>query len=432
MATGARVVRRAARLAGELAVPGDKSISHRAVILGSVAEGRSRFANLAPGADVRSTVSCLRACGAAITVDGNAATIEGSGLRGLREPEDVLDCGNSGTTIRLLSGLLAGQPFLSVLTGDGSLRRRPMGRVLVPLRQMGATVLGRHHDEMAPLVVRGGDLRGLRYELPVASAQVKSALLLAGLYAKAPVEVREPAPSRDHSERMLRAQGAHLSQTDGWLRLLPPERLAPLDLTIPGDTSSAAFWLVAACLHPDARVTVRDVGLNPGRVGFLEALQAMGGRVEVANRRLVAGEPVADITACSSELCGVELAGALIPRLLDEVPVLAVAAALARGHTSIRDAAELRVKESDRIRALAVELARLGAAVMEREDGLEIDGVPRLRGAVCDSHGDHRLAMALAVAGLVAEGETVIHDAGAVDISYPGFWEDLARLAGAP
>ncbi len=421
-----RVLRPARRLQGEVEVPGDKSISHRALLLNALADGTARVRGLGLGADVRSTWRCLAALGVTIEAEGaHGAVVRGVGLRGLREPEDVLDAGNSGTTMRLLSGVLAGQPFLTVLSGDASLRRRPMARVLDPLRTMGAA-----GGNLAPLAIQGGRLRGLDYALPVASAQLKSALLLAGLYADGPTHLREPAASRDHTERMLRAQGVPLRVEGLDLTLTPPTApLRSLDLQVPGDFSSAAYWLVAACIHPQARVTVRNVGMNPGRTGLLEVLREMGARIELANEREAGGEPLADLTAESSDLRGVAIGGALIPRLLDEVPILAVAMAVARGPSRIDDAAELRVKESDRLRAVALELGRLGAAVEELPAGLAFGGGSRLRGAEVASHDDHRLAMALAVAALVADGETAIGAADSVAISYPVFWDQLAALA---
>jgi len=429
--TASRALQPARRLQGEVEVPGDKSISHRALLLNALAEGAARVSGLGLGADVRSTWRCLGALGVLIEPDGpRGAVVHGVGLHGLREPEDVLDAGNSGTTMRLLSGVLAGQPFLSILSGDASLRRRPMARVLDPLRAMGAQAWARAGGKLAPLAIHGGSLRGLDYTLPVASAQLKSALLLAGLYASGPSRLREPAASRDHTERMLRAQGVALAVNGLDLTLTPPTAaLRPLDLQVPGDFSSAAYWLVAACIHPAARVTVRNVGMNPGRTGLLEVLREMGARITVANERDSGGEPVADLTAESSDLRGVAIGGALIPRLLDEVPVLAVAMAVARGPSRIDDAAELRVKESDRLRAVAVELSRLGAAVEELPEGLAFAGGSRLRGAAVTSHDDHRLAMALAVAALVAADATTIGAADSVAISYPAFWDQLAALA---
>lgn len=429
--TAIRVVRAAGRLRGELRVPGDKSISHRALILNAVAEGTARVENLGPGADCASTARCLRALGVEMagTGSGGSVVISGAGLRGLREAGDVLDAGNSGTTARLLTGLLAGQRFFSVLTGDASLRSRPMGRVVEPLKMMGGRFRGRDGDRLLPLAVLGSDLTGLEYTLPVASAQVKSALLLAGLYARGVTRLREPQPARDHTERMLRAQGANVTVRDGEIALEPGPALRALDVTVPGDISSAAFWLVAAAIHPDAEITVLDVGVNPGRTGVLEALEAMGADLEIVPRGERGGEPVADLICRSSDLQGTVIRGSLVPRLIDEIPVLAVAAAFARGETVFEDAAELRVKESDRIASVATELGKLGADVTEHTDGFTVRSGRRLRGARCDSRGDHRMAMALAVAGLVASGETAIDGADAAGVSYPSFWDDLVRVA---
>lgn len=432
-----RTVCRPPSLRGVLRVPGDKSISHRAVLFGAIAEGESRVDNFLMGADCLATVACVRALGVEValseTPDGASVTVRGVGLDGLQEPADVLDCGNSGTTMRLLSGLLAGRPFLTVLTGDASLRSRPMGRVLEPLRAMGARVAGRAGDRLPPVVLHGGELRGMAHDLPVASAQLKSALILAGLRAEGETLVQEPAASRNHTELMLAAMGAPLTAEGTRVAVRRPERpLAPLRLRVPGDLSAAAFWLVAAACHPDAEVTVTDVGLNPTRAGVLEALRAMGADLTVRNERLEGGEPAGDVTVRSSRLHGTVLAGALIPRAIDEIPVLALAASIADGDTIVRDAAELRVKETDRIAATAEELGRLGARIEPLPDGMVIRGGAVLRGARCHSRGDHRLAMTLAVAGLLADGETMIDDAGVVDVSYPAFWHDLARLTGEP
>ncbi|MCL4531651.1 MAG: 3-phosphoshikimate 1-carboxyvinyltransferase [Actinobacteria bacterium] len=424
------VVKPARRLRGELRVPGDKSISHRALMLNAIAEGEATVSNLGPGADCLSTLRCLRALGVTIeTLGDGALRVVGVGLQGLREPEDLLDAGNSGTAMRLLAGLLAGQPFLSILTGDSSLRSRPMRRVIEPLRRMGAQLWARRDDSLPPIAVRGGFLKGIEYNLPVASAQLKSALLLAGLCAEGPTVLREPQPSRDHTERMLAAQGARISPAGGAITLTPGDPLTVLSVQVPGDISSAAFWLVAAAVHPDAEITVRDVGINPGRTGVLEVLRAMGADLEVVPRGERGGEPVADLVARSSHLRGAQVGGALIPRLIDEIPVLAVAAAFAEGETRFSDAAELRVKETDRVRAMSTELARLGADVQELADGLVVRGGRSLRGDRCLSYGDHRMAMAMAVAGLVAQGETAIEGAEVAEISYPSFWEDLERLS---
>ncbi len=426
-----RVVRPPERLRGALRVPGDKSISHRALMLNAIAEGEATISNLGPGADCLSTLRCLQALGVQIErlEDDGAFRVAGVGLHGLREAEDVLDAGNSGTAMRLLSGLLAGQPFLSILTGDSSLRSRPMKRVIEPLRMMGAQLWARKGDSLPPLVVRGGSLAGIDYTLPVASAQLKSALLLAGLYAAGPTVIREPRPSRDHTERMLSAMGVRISASEGVITLAPGPALTAMDVEVPGDISSAAFWLVAAAIHPDAEITVRDVGINPGRTGVLEVLREMGADLEVVPRGERGGEPTADLVARSSKLRGVKVGGALIPRLIDEIPVLAVAAAFAEGETRFVDAAELRVKETDRVRAMATELSRMGSEVEELPDGLVVRGGRRLRGDHCLSYGDHRMAMAMAVAGLVVEGETIVEGAEVAEVSYPSFWTDLERVS---
>ncbi|MEX2246245.1 MAG: 3-phosphoshikimate 1-carboxyvinyltransferase [Dehalococcoidia bacterium] len=428
-----RTIHPARRLRGTIAVPGDKSISHRAAILNALAEGEAVVRNFLPGDDCRSTLDVLRALGVACTLDESGDTpvlrLTGAGLRGLREPAGVLDCGNSGTTMRLMSGVLAGQPFLSVLTGDDSLRSRPMDRIATPLRQMGAQVDGRDAGRLAPLAIRGGGLRGIRYKMPMASAQVKSAILLAGLFAEGETVVEEPAPSRDHTERMLSAMGARVTRDGPAVRLAPGAPLHALSLRVPNDISAAAFWMVAAAVHPDAELRLTGVGVNPTRGGIIDVLRAMGADLSVEEEREVGGEPVADIVVRSSRLEGTVIEGSMIPRLLDEIPVLAVAAASAHGATIIRDAQELVVKETDRIGSVASQLALMGAAVTPRPDGMVIEGGAPLHGAHVQSFGDHRLAMALAVAGLVAQsGETSIDDAEAVAVSYPLFWEHLERL----
>lgn len=425
-----KTVRSARRLAGEVSPPGDKSISHRAVMFNALADGEATVTNLSPGDDVRSTIRCLRALGVSIKHRGNSATVPGMTKAGLKEPEAVLNAGNSGTTIRLLTGILAAQPFFSVITGDASLRSRPMKRIIEPLQQMGAQILGRGGGSLSPLAIRGGQLKGIEHRLPVASAQVKSAVLLAALFAQGKTTVEEPSPSRDHTERMLGRMGAHIEASGARVTLTPGRPLKSLSLHVPGDISSAAFWMAAAAICPEARITVRDCGMNPTRTGVIDVLKAMGARLKIANERLEGDEPVADITVESSRLKGVEISGGLIPRVIDEIPVLAVAACLAEGKTVIRDAAELRVKESDRIALTVAELSRLGARIEELPDGMIIYGGKRLEGAEVSSHLDHRLAMSLAVAGLVAKGSTIIQQAGSVAISYPGFWSDLYKLSG--
>lgn len=426
-----QVVRRPNSLRGEISPPADKSISHRSLLLNSIAEGKAQISNFLTSADCLSTLSCLRDLGVEIALEGTDVTITGNGKNGFTQPTGVLDAGNSGTTMRLLSGLLATQPFTSTITGDESLRSRPMGRIIDPLIQMGAKIEGREDNSKAPLTISGGNLHGIDYDMPVASAQVKSSILLAALSANGDTIISQPAPSRDHTERMLRAMGASID-VSGLTMTLPPiaSPLKALSLRVPADISSAAFWLVAGAIHPDARITVKGVGINPTRDGVVEILQSMGASLIIENRRFEGEEPVADLVIESSSLKSTIIEGDMIPRLIDEIPVIAVAASVAEGTTIIRDAAELRVKESDRISTTASELSKLGAQIEEFPDGMAIHGVANLTGNQCDSHGDHRLAMALAVAGLIADDETMISNAEAVDISYPDFWEDQARLSG--
>ena len=412
-------------------MPGDKSISHRSLILNAMAQGTARVTGLSNGEDVMSTMACLKGMGVEITEGSEAGeyTVVGQGPV-LQEPSDILDAGNSGTSMRLLSGLLAAQPFLSVLTGDSSLRSRPMGRIVEPLQHMGAQVEGRRNGSLAPLVIRGGSLRGIDYDLPVASAQVKSCILLAGLTANEVTVIHQPALSRDHTERMVTAMGATVEE-NGLDLSVKPGTLRAVDIAVPGDISSAAFWIVLGLCHADSRVLVRGVGLNPSRTGIIDALQAMGAgdSLRLVNERSEGGEPVADVLTTPGGLHGTEIGGDMIPRILDEVPILAVAACFASGETVIRDAAELRVKESDRIATTVQELSKLGASIEALEDGMVIRGTGKLRGAACESHGDHRLAMAMAVCGLLADGETQVHGAQDASVSYPGFWEDLDLLA---
>ena len=423
-----RIVRPAKRLRGTLAVPGDKSISHRAAIFNAIANGEAVIENFLTGDDCMSTVGVLRALGAECSVEGARLRVRGVGFDGLREPEGVLDCGNSGTTMRLMSGVLAAQPFLSILDGDDSLRGRPMARVTEPLRRMGADIDGRDSGKLAPLTIRGGGLRGIRYRTPVPSAQVKSAVLLAGLFAEGETVVEEPAATRDHTERMLAAMGAKIAGEGPAVRI---ERgpLRAQSMRVPNDLSAAAFWIVAACVHPDAELRLTGVGVNPTRTGLLDALRMMGADVSVEEERTVGGEPVADIVARTSRLEGLEAGGDLVLRAIDEIPALAVAAAFAQGTTAIRDAQELRVKESDRVATVASQLAALGAHVEEHADGMTIEGGARLTGGGVASFGDHRLAMALAAAALAGGGDVRIDGAEAASVSYPSFWNDLESVS---
>ena len=429
-----RGISRPASLGGVLSVPGDKSISHRSLILNAIAQGDALVQGLSGGEDVISTMRCLQAMGVGIEPAGapGSYTVKGRGPE-LEEPSDVLDAGNSGTSMRLLSGILASQPFVSVITGDGSLRSRPMQRIVQPLKQMGAQIMGRQNDSLAPLVVRGGGLRGIEYDLPMASAQVKSAIMLAGLSASGETLIHQPALSRDHTERMVSAMGGKIEEI-GLDLIIHPASLKAVDITVPGDISSAAFWMVAGLCHQNSRILIRGVGMNPSRTGIVDVLQEMGAGdgLQLVDQRTEGGEPVADILVTSAELHGIEIGGDMIPRMLDEVPILAVAACFASGDTVIRDAAELRVKETDRIATTVEELSRLGANIEAREDGMVIHGrgagAGSLNGAECQSHGDHRLAMSMAVAGLLADGEITVHGAADASVSYPEFWQDLDLL----
>ncbi|MCH2321865.1 MAG: 3-phosphoshikimate 1-carboxyvinyltransferase [SAR202 cluster bacterium] len=423
------------RIEGTIRPPGDKSISHRAALLNAVANGNARVSNFCVGDDRESMLRCLQGLGVQITPDPQCDVsgqpdcflIQGRGLQGLLEPTNTLDAGNSGTTMRLVTGLLAGQSFISVITGDDSLRRRPMGRVVGPLKEMGAQFMGREGDSLAPLAVRGGNLKAIDYTLPVPSAQVKSAVLIAGLYADGKTVVRSPSLSRDHTERMLKYLGGDI-QVDGLVATVGRSEFNARDILVPGDVSSAAFWMVAGSAHPNAKIRLEGVGINPTRTGVISVLESMGANLSLENIREGEAEPIADIVVESSNLQGVDIAGEIIPKVIDELPVLALAASLASGSTVIRDAAELRVKESDRISATVQGLSRLGVDIEEHEEGMVIRGAQKLVGAPVNSQGDHRIAMTMAIAGLIADGETAIHDAEAAAVSYPTFWDTLASI----
>jgi 3-phosphoshikimate 1-carboxyvinyltransferase len=425
-------------LQGTITVPGDKSISHRAVLLAALADGVSVIRNWLPAGDTLATLEVVRALGVSVEADEHHPNswdlrVDGRGLRGLRRPAGPLNCRNAGTAIRLLAGVMAGQSFPSVLDGSEQLRKRPMGRVTEPLQQMGADI--RADNGHAPLHLRPAPLRGLAYHLPVASAQVKSAVLLAGLYTTEGVRVHQPGPARDHTERMLMAMGAVVTTQDGWVTLSDEpfggRRLLPLDMTVPGDFSSAAFPLVAAAIVPHSQITIRGVGVNETRVGLLQVLRAMGADVRIGNQQMTGGELAADLTVGFAELHAVDVDGPTVVRAIDEFPVWAVAATQAAGRSTVRNAAELRVKEVDRIAVLVGELRRLSARLDEHEDGFTVHGPTRLRGASVDSHDDHRLGMALAVAGLAAEEPTIIHDAACMADSFPGFVETMRQLGAA-
>ncbi len=432
------------QLTGVTTVPGDKSISHRAVMLGALAQGSSAVRNWVPAGDTLATLDAMRALGVEVSVREHSKlawdlTIRGQGLSGLRAPSDPLNCRNAGTCMRLLSGIMAGQTFPAVLDGSEQLRRRPMGRIIRPLRQMGASIEADH--ERAPLRFRPARLTGVDYRLPVASAQVKSAILLAGLYAAGPIRIMEPGPTRDHTERLLEAMGVKVEKDDDWLKMQGAGEagtkrqvagwqriLKPLDLAVPGDMSSAAFLLVAGATVPHSQITIKDVGQNQTRTGLQDILTAMGARLEIGNERLTGGESLADLTIYFDELHASAVSGRTVVRAIDEFPIWAVAATQAAGESQLHDAAELRVKEVDRISLLATELGKMGANIDGHPDGMTISGPTPLRGAQVDSHGDHRLAMALAVAGLVASSPTVLGDAGCIADSFPGFVEVMRSL----
>lgn len=424
-------------LTGTLTVPGDKSVTHRAIILTSLAEGESRLSSYCRGEDCLNTMRAFQALGIQIDEQPEMLRVQGKGMWGLREAEAPIDCGNSGTGTRLLAGLLAGQDFFTILTGDESIRRRPMGRVVKPLREMGAVIAGRKGGELAPLAITGTRLHGIEYSSPVASAQIKSALLFAGLFAEGTMRFREPRLSRDHTERMFQAFGIPLRQEAGALVLegRPSSGWGGRAIVIPGDFSAAAFFLVGASIIPGSDVTIQNVGINPTRTGLIDVLTAMGARIDVLNRRDQAGEPVADLRVRSAALKGVTIGPELIPQTIDEFPILCVAAAVAEGETMISGAEELRVKESDRIATMSAELRAMGAQMTEKPDGMVIQGLGRAGKNGClsgtlqgKSHGDHRVAMSLAIGGLTASTPTCVADTGCVDTSFPNFERTLAGL----
>ena len=414
-------------LRGEVTIPGDKSISHRAVMLGAISEGTTRITNFLRGADCLSTIACFRKMGIDIEESPDQILVHGKGLHGLQAPADILDAGNSGTTTRLISGILAGQSFESTLTGDASIQKRPMKRIITPLTMMGADVESLSGDGCAPLRIRGSHLKGIDYHSPVASAQVKSCILLAGLYADSVTSVTEPYVSRDHSERMLSSFGAALKTDGSTVSIQPEPRLMGQEVAVPGDISSAAYFIAAALLVPGSELLIKNVGINPTRDGILRICRRMGADITILNRREHGREPVADLLVKHSPLTGTVIEGAVIPTPIDELPILAVMAAFADGSTVIRDAQELKVKESNRLDILVHHLSAMGADITGTEDGMVINGGRPLHGAVLESHLDHRIAMSFAVAGIAAQGETEILQADCVDISYPGFYRDLLK-----
>lgn len=419
----------AQRLRGEVSVPGDKSISHRALLLAAISEGTSRIYGISSGADVRSTMACLQKLGVDITRGNGETRVAGRGAHGLSAPDTILDAGNSGTTMRLLTGILAGQPFTATLDGDASLRRRPMRRIITPLAKMGAKISATPQGT-APLTITGGTLQGITYRLPVASAQVKSAILLAGMFAQGETTVIEPLPTRNHTELMLQRFGVALQQKDGRCTVRA-SKLRAADVQVPGDFSSAAFLIAAALMVPESELVLRGIGVNPTRCRLLELLVRSGAAIRCEHRAEAGGEAVADVIVCSSRLRPFSIEARNVPLLIDEIPVLAVVATQVEGESVIRGAQELRHKESDRLHTLAINLGRMGALVKEFEDGLAISGPVPLKGAIIDAYGDHRIAMAFAVAGLVADGETIIRGADVADVSFPGFFEILEELRGA-
>jgi 3-phosphoshikimate 1-carboxyvinyltransferase len=425
--TTTRTIARAKRLAGLLSMPGDKSISHRYAMLAAIAEGTSQIHSFAESVDCQSTLNCLNMLGVRIGRQGNEVTVEGAGLDGLRVSAEALDAGNSGSTIRMLSGILSGQRFRTVIGGDASLSRRPMKRVIEPLARMGARIQA-SEGSLPPLTIEGGSLFPIHYELPVASAQVKTAVLFAGLYAEGVTEVVEPHLTRDHSEIALRRFGVEVDRRDRTLSVQGPGRLTAQDLAVPGDISSAAFFLVAGLMVPGSDLTFQNIGLNPTRTTIMDFLKSIGGEISVLSCESRSGEPVGSVRVKAGPLRGGEIPAELIPGLIDELPVLAVLGTQAENGLVFRGARELRVKESDRIAAVAENLRRMGADIEEFPDGLRIPGRQRLTGAEISSYGDHRIAMAFSIAGLVADGTTTIDDSDCVQISFPGFFEIVARV----
>ncbi|WP_124067939.1 3-phosphoshikimate 1-carboxyvinyltransferase [Clostridium sp. E02] len=419
---------KASPLKGEITIPGDKSISHRSVMFGSIAKGTTEISHFLQGADCLSTISCFKNMGIKIENKGDRVTVHGNGLHGLRKPDTILDCGNSGTTTRLISGILSAQNFRVTLTGDESIQKRPMKRIMKPLAQMGADIKSVNNNDCAPLRINGQSLHGIHYNSEVASAQIKSSILLAGLYADSETKVTEPYVSRNHTEIMLKSFGADV-QTEGTTACIYPVReLYGNKIVVPGDISSAAYFIAAGLLVPDSEILIKNVGINPTRDGLLHICRDMGADLTLLEVHKDSGEPTADILVRSSSLHGTVIGGAIIPTLIDELPVIAAMACFAKGETVIQDAAELKVKESNRIEVMVQNLAAMGADVTETEDGMIIRGGKPLHGTVINSNLDHRIAMTFAVTGLCAEGETEISRAECVNISYPGFYQDLEQL----
>lgn len=418
-------LKKAASLKGEVTIPGDKSISHRAVMFGSLAKGDTHITNFLQGADCLSTIACFRKMGIDIENNTDSVIVHGKGLHGLSAPTELLDVGNSGTTMRLMSGILAGQNFSCELNGDSSIQKRPMGRIMKPLKEMGADIVSIRDNGCAPLAINGQLLRSIHYQSPVASAQVKSCILLAGLYADGTTSVTEPALSRNHTELMLSSFGASVKSEGLTASIEPDPKLYAQDIAVPGDISSAAYFISAGLMVPNSEIYIRNVGINPTRDGILRVCKAMGANIKMENIRTAGGEPVADLIVSSSALHGTVIEGEIIPTLIDEIPVIAVLAAYADGKTIIRNAEELKVKESNRLNIMVENLSAMGVDIVGTEDGMIIRGGKPMHGAVIDSHLDHRIAMSFAVASLIADGTTTIKDADCVDISYPTFYTDL-------
>ncbi len=415
-------------LHGEVNIPGDKSISHRAIMFGALAEGTTRVTNFLQGADCLSSIDCFRKMGIQIENNGDTVMVHGKGMHGLTRPNTVLDVGNSGTTMRLMSGILCAMPFDCTVTGDASIQKRPMGRIMTPLSLMGADITSVEQNSCAPLKIQGKPLHAIDYTSPVASAQVKSSILLAGLYADGITSVTEPFLSRNHSELMLDYFGANVTSVGTTATIAPCEKLVAGDIEVPGDISSAAYFIGAGLITPNSEILIKNVGINPTRDGILRVAKAMGGNVTVLNKRFAGKEETADLLVKTSDLVGTTIEGALIPTLIDEIPLISILACFASGTTVIKDAAELKVKESNRIDTCVNNLKAMGADIEATEDGMIIHGGKPLHGAVIDSHLDHRIAMSFAIAGINAEGETNIMGSECVTISYPTFYEDLKQL----
>ncbi len=430
MSTSKKLPKKVKGLSGTIVIPGDKSISHRAIMFGAIAEGKTVVRNFLTGEDCLSTIDCFRKMGVEIHLNGEYVEVDGKGFEGLTEPIEILNVGNSGTTTRLILGILSGSSFHSCLIGDESIAKRPMNRVTVPLKTMGAKIDGRKEGGYTPLAVRGSKLQSINYHSPVASAQVKSAILLAGLNAEGTTSVTEPAKSRDHTERMLRAFGCEVEEDGLTVSIKGGQSLTATDVLVPGDISSAAFFLVAGAITPNSTITLKDVGMNPTRTGIIDVLEKMGASLKIENERVINYEPVADLTISTSNLVGAEISGDIIPRLIDEIPIIALLASQASGETVIKDASELKVKETNRIDTVVNELTKLGVNIQSTDDGMIITGSKKpLNGNVVSSYGDHRIGMMLAIASLITDGEMILENPEAIAVSYPSFFDHVETLS---